>query len=110
MHSGLDKLEEYIACKMRRTFPSLAAFERTVILFEECLESLDPAHRDFLLVSTVNGEAVSSLNDLVRVGGMNAPSGSSFWGVLYYFTPLEVPSDIKREVEDIFEMLFYDAE
>ncbi len=94
---------------MKRIFANVEEFEQAQVLFEDRLEELDVNYKDYLLVNNVNGEAISSLNDIVRVGGMKQQSGEDIAGILFYFTELDVPSDIKKAVEEIFEQIFYDA-
>lgn len=94
---------------MKQTFRTLDEFKSTVIRFEDRLDELDVNHKNFLLVSSVQGEAITSLNDVVAIVGMPLGANKGSSAILYYFTELDIPIEIKNEIEAVFNELFYNG-
>lgn len=94
---------------MRRIFQDTAEFKSAVDLFENRLDGMDASHKDFLLITNVNGEALFSLNDIVGIVRMPFGENKKSWAILYYFTELEIPENIKATIGKVFDELFYSA-
>jgi len=86
---------------------SLEEFQERSFAFNEQMDALSLRYYDYVRSVTVDGEPIESLNDLARIDSFD-PEHGRYTAILHYFTPIDIPENIKADIEAILDSLFYE--